>query len=169
MTERISTVEFNRRVACGELVVDAKGKWVESAKATKPKAQKYGNRITEVDGHKFDSALEAKHYRYLKQQQAAGVIASFKCQVRYPITDAVLNEDGSIYAKKIDYIADFAITHLDGHVEVVDVKGMVLDLYELKRSVMWFRHSIKITEVFKGGKTREQAKKSNRKQGAANG
>lgn len=148
--ERISTVEFNRRVAAGQLVQDAQGKWREAdAKTGKPKAtSKYGNKITEVDGRKFDSALEAQHYQLLKQQKEGGVIADFECQVRYPIADKVLNEDGSVYSHKIDYVADFAITHLDGRIELVDVKGMVLGLYKLKKALMWHRHQIKITEIF---------------------
>ena len=160
MSGRISASEFNRMVQSGELTQDAKGKWVKSSKG-KP-SQKYKNRRMEVDGISFDSVLEAQHYQFLKGQKLAGLIIDFECQVRFPITDEIKNDDGSLFAKKIDYIADFVVVHLDGSKEVIDTKGMILPLYELKRSIMYHRHGIKITEIFKGKKTRKQVKKSSK-------
>lgn len=145
MTDRMTAQEFNKRVESGEIQIKS-GKYAAIGSKTK---SKYRNKITELDGRKFDSAAEANYYKVLKQQKATGLIKDFECQKRYVIADAIYNDDGTLYARQIDYIADFVVAHLDGGIEVIDVKGMVLDLYKLKKSMMFHRYGIKITEIKK--------------------
>jgi len=91
---------------------------------------------TEIDGHVFDSKIEAKHYQELKLREKAGEIRNLRLQVRYPLHAAkeIDNVDNRTQIEKVGvYIADFVYeekqTYIDlgaetsGWVEVVtDVK-----------------------------------------------
>ena len=37
-------------------------------------------------------------------------------------------------------MADFVVTYSDGHVEVIDVKGVRTDVYKLKRKMLLFKY-----------------------------
>ena len=94
------------------------------------KQNKYGNKKTVVDGIKFDSKLEAEYYQLLKFKKAQGHIQDFKLQPRYTLQET-FKRDGKTY-RSITYIADFEVLHNDGSVQVVDVKGMMTDVFKIK-------------------------------------
>lgn len=107
------------------------------------KKSKYGNRRTEYNGRMFDSALEARHARELdllrRMKDPKERVTDVQYQVRYPMV---------IKGQKIcTYIADFVVTYADKRVEVVDAKGVLTDVYKLKKKLMKVLHSIDIIEV----------------------
>lgn len=101
-------------------------------KVKKPpiKQPKYNNRKVEIDGHKFDSKLEAEYYQLLKFKKAQGHIQDFKLQPRYTLQET-FKRDGKTY-RSITYIADFEVLHNDGSTQVIDVKGMMTDVFKIK-------------------------------------
>ena len=121
---------------------------------------KYGNRITYVDGIKFDSRKEAQYYIYLRELERKGQITDLRLQVKFEIIPAVY-EDAVIHLKTKDktvrklaqsathYIADFVFVQ-DGKEVVVDVKSEATrrkDAYVLKKKMMRAYLGIKIEEV----------------------
>lgn len=123
---------------------------------------KYNNRKTVIDGITFDSAAEADYYCQLKLLMAGGVVKDFTRQTVIEILPPTLCEkvrDGKrlVYrpGKKnkeshVKYIADFVVEYADGHTEVVDVKGVKTDVYNLKRKMLlakWARENKNYTFV----------------------
>ncbi len=91
---------------------------------------KYGNKKTIRDGHQFDSLAEAKYYEQLKWLMQAKQIKSFKLQPRYLLQEGFKKNGKTI--RKIEYVADFEVKHLDGSIEVIDVKGVETEAFKLK-------------------------------------
>ena len=96
-------------------------------------ATKYGSRKTQVDGHTFDSKAEAQYYEQLKWLLENKQIRSFRLQPRYTLLES-FKKNGKTF-RKTEYIADFEITHLDGSIEVVDVKGYETPVFSIKRKL----------------------------------
>lgn len=94
------------------------------------KQPKYNNRKVEIDGHKFDSKLEAQYYTFLKNKKEQGKIKDFSLQPRYTLQET-FKRDGKTY-RSITYIADFEVLHNDGSAQVIDVKGMMTDVFKIK-------------------------------------
>ncbi|WP_199425776.1 DUF1064 domain-containing protein [Thermaerobacillus caldiproteolyticus] len=95
---------------------------------------KYKSKKVEVDGIKFDSKLESQYYKLLQEKVQNGEIARFTLQPRYLLQDA-FKKNGKQY-RKVEYVADFEVIHLDGTIEVVDVKGYETKDFAIKRK--WF-------------------------------
>ncbi|OHX41690.1 DUF1064 domain-containing protein [Cytobacillus oceanisediminis] len=95
---------------------------------------KYGNKKTMCDGYQFDSQAEAKYYEQLKWLKHAKQIKSFKWQPRYLLQEGFKKNGRTI--RKVEYVADFEVKHLDGSIEVIDVKGVETEVFNLKRK--WF-------------------------------
>jgi hypothetical protein len=94
---------------------------------------KYSNRKTIVDSIQFDSVAESKYYLQLKWLKQAKQIKDFKLQPRFLLQES-FKKNGKSF-RKIEYIADFQIHHLDGSVEVVDVKGVETAEFKIKRKL----------------------------------
>lgn len=94
---------------------------------------KYGSKKTEIDGIKFDSKAEAKYYEQLKWLLEHKKIKSFRLQPRYTLLES-FRKNGKTF-RKIEYIADFEVKHLDNSIEVVDVKGYETPVFALKRKL----------------------------------
>ena len=94
---------------------------------------KYNARKVEVDGIKFDSLLESKYYSYLLEQQKEGFVSHFKVQPRYLLQESF--KKNGVNFRKIEYVADFEVTKSDDTVEVIDVKGMILPAFQIKRKL----------------------------------
>ncbi|MEJ9210103.1 DUF1064 domain-containing protein [Bacillus smithii] len=132
-------------------------------------ATKYKSKKVEIDGHVFDSKIEARYYEQLKWLQANKQILFFRLQPRYLLQEA-FTKDGKTY-RKIEYIADFEVHHLDGSIEVIDVKGYETETFKIKRKLFEkkYPHKLSIVTYVKkyGGwitldelkKRRKQAKK----------
>lgn len=96
-------------------------------------SNKYGARKTVVDGVTFDSKAEAKYYEHLKWLKQAKQIKDFSLQPRFELQEAFKKNDKTF--RKIEYIADFEITKLDGSKEIIDIKGMETKEFAIKRKL----------------------------------
>ncbi|MCK6203944.1 DUF1064 domain-containing protein [Bacillus infantis] len=94
---------------------------------------KYNNRNTVVDGIKFDSVNESKYYLLLQEKVERGEIAGFSLQPKFLLQDK-FEKDGRKF-RKIEYVADFEVVHLDGSLEIVDVKGVETEAFKIKRKL----------------------------------
>lgn len=114
--------------------------WTSSGKGIEVRS-KYGNKETEIDGIKFDSAKEAKRYVELRYLLKAGEIKYLERQVEFE-----LQVNGE---KVASYYADF-VYERDGKMIVEDVKSRFtkgLPVYRLKKKLMLQCHNIEIQEV----------------------
>lgn len=110
---------------------------------------KYGAKKVVIDGVKFDSQAEAKHYLYtLKPKLEAGEISNlefhprFRCEIRG--------------IKICDYLGDFRYTvpansdqpENSSTTVIEDVKGTKTDVYRIKKKLVEALYpEIKITEI----------------------
>ena len=99
---------------------------------------KYGNKTTEVGGHKFDSRKEARFFLQLQQDPT---VKSIQTQVVFELIPKQKGE------RACSYKADFVVEYHDGRTVVYDVKGMKTDVYRIKRKLMLWVHGIQIKEV----------------------
>lgn len=115
---------------------------------------KFNNKITEIDGIKFDSKMEAEYYLELKLRKRANDIKDFSRQIKFDL------ESNNI--KVGTYIIDFKIIHNDDTAEYVEVKGKVEDLWVLKwnllSSLLDNRNGVVLSIACKG-KTKEELEK----------
>lgn len=114
--------------------------------ATNPRQDhrsKYGNIKTEYNGTVFMSKKEAEYAMFLdsarKAQNASQRVVSYEMQVPYQIT---MND-----IKICRYLADFKVFYADGHIEIIDVKGVRTNIYSLKKKLVKAQYGIKIKEV----------------------
>lgn len=108
--------------------------------AEKGRKHKYGAIPAEEDGHKFPSQAEWRRYKELKLLKKGGVIRDLELQPRYP-----LRVNGILVTT---YVADFRYWDNEKEEQVVeDVKGVVTDVYRLKKKLMCAVHGIDVVEV----------------------
>jgi hypothetical protein len=101
---------------------------------------KYNARRTDLDGHTFASAAEARRYQELKLMEVAGEIIDLTLQPKYKIE---LNGQHICY-----YIADFRYQPVRGDSIIIeDVKGFKTPVYRLKKKLMLAVYGIMIQEV----------------------
>jgi hypothetical protein len=105
---------------------------------------KYNARGSHEDGRWFASASELYRYRQLKEMEARGLIQGLKCQPVFPVVIQ------NVHITR--YHADFQYEVLDDLGRIVgerveDVKGMVTDVYALKKRLVEVLHRLKITEI----------------------
>lgn len=105
---------------------------------------KYRAKRTTVDGITFDSRREADRYLVLKSMEEGGAIEDLRRQVRYELVPA-FDVDGRHY-RPVFYVADFVYRE-NGHEVVEDVKGMMTDVYKLKRKLFARRYGMSIRET----------------------
>lgn len=116
----------------------------------KKKANKYGNRKTDVDDIKFDSKAEADYYASLLLMKRAGEIKDFTLQPEFTLQEAFTSKGGR-KVSKMKYVADFLVYYPNGNVEVVDVKGFENQLYINKRKMLLKQNTdISFVEIIKG-------------------
>lgn len=108
-------------------------------------ATKYNSKKVEIDGYTFDSQIEARYYQRLKWLQEHKEILFFRLQPRYLLQEA-FKKNGRTY-RKIEYIADFEIHHLDGSIEVVDVKGMETEAFKIKKKLFEKKYPHKLSLI----------------------
>jgi hypothetical protein len=108
---------------------------------------KYKAIKTIVDGHKFDSKLEAKRYSELKLWERAGEINSLVLQPRFELQPAF--DKNGVHYRKIEYVADFSYYDKRHKRFVIeDSKGYKTDVYSLKKKLFEFNFpDYTITEV----------------------
>ena len=91
------------------------------------------------DGIVFDSRLEMRYYSDVVLPGVEnGEIKRFELQKKYELQPSFIYRGKSILP--ITYVADFYIEYSDGHIEVIDTKGMPDNVAKLKRKLFWFRY-----------------------------
>jgi len=104
------------------------------------KPPKYRNKITYVDGIRFDSKREADYYGKMKIMQRIGDFHVFAMQIAFPL---VVNK-----VKICTYVADFVTYRADGTIiDLIDAKGFKTPEYRLKAKLMKACYGIEIKEV----------------------
>lgn len=109
---------------------------------------KYGNRVTYVDGVRFDSKREAERYTVLLVRQNVGEISHLKLQPEFTILEAYIKPNGEkVRAQR--YRADFSYVLPDGSLVVEDVKseGTRTRVFENKRKLVEDKYGIEIRLV----------------------
>lgn len=100
---------------------------------------KYNSQKCEYDGIIFDSKMEMEYYRdYVIPRIESGEIVKCDRQVRYELQPS-FNYNGK-RERAIEYVSDFDLTYSDGSFVVVDVKGMVKPMDNLKRKMFEYRY-----------------------------
>lgn len=104
---------------------------------------KYGNLKTEYNGTIFHSKKEADFAKELdwrkREKRPEKRVERYEMQVPFQIT-----MNGVKIAR---YLADFKVFYVDGHVEIIDVKGVRTNIYTLKKKLVEAQYGIKIIEV----------------------
>jgi len=105
---------------------------------------KYNAKGEHIDGHWFASQAEAERYHQLLRLTEAGRIERVELQPSFP-----LHVNGRLIAT---YRADFRYLVLDETgrsmtVVVEDVKGMVTDVYVMKKKLVEAIYAIEINEI----------------------
>lgn len=95
---------------------------------------KYNAKKIKIDGHTFDSKREAQRYCELKLFLRAGEIKNLVLQPRFLLQDEFFDKNG-VKHKKIEYVADFLYIDKDGKAIVEDVKGVLTDVYKIKKKM----------------------------------
>lgn len=90
---------------------------------------------TQLDGYSFASKLEAAVYGLLKLRMYAGEIATIQVQDHVRVCGPQGHED---CPRKIDYVADFKCTRVDGTTFHAEAKGYPSDVWALKKAL--YRH-----------------------------
>lgn len=99
---------------------------------------KFKNKKTEIDGIKFDSEMESHYYLYLKELKEEGVVVDFELQPIFILQEGFIKDGKKI--RPITYKADFKVTYIDGHIEVIDVKGKMTEEFKLKRKMLLYKY-----------------------------
>lgn len=111
---------------------------------SRQKKTKYRNQIMVVDGDKFDSKAEYRHWCHLVLRQRAGEITKLQRQVPFDLVPGAVY--GGTKHRAIVYVAD--MTYMEnGKFVVVDVKGVRTEAYRIKRHLMAAVHGIDIKEI----------------------
>lgn len=117
--------------------------WLGQAK---PRASaKYKNIADEVDGQKFDSRAEARRWKELTMLARSNAISDLKRQVRFALIPKQEKPSGGV-ERAVTYVADFTYKRT-GRLVVEDVKGVVTDVWVIKRKLMLQVHGIEVFEV----------------------
>lgn len=95
---------------------------------------KYNAKKIKIDGHTFDSKREAERYCELKLFVRAGEIRNLELQPRFLLQDKFKDKQGNTH-RKIEYVADFTYVDKDDKKIVEDVKGVLTDVYKLKKKL----------------------------------
>jgi len=86
-----------------------------------------------IDGHRFASTLEARHYQTLKIANEKGWITGLELQPRFVLQEKLKLPSGKAQ-RAIVYVGDFRFTQ-DGRDTVVDSKGQLLPMFLLKQKL----------------------------------
>lgn len=94
--------------------------------------RKYGNKITHVDGIRFDSKREATYYQQLKLRQQAGEVWFWLRQVPMHLPGGT------------KYVLDFLVFLKNGECQFVDVKGRETKEFRIKKREIEHQYPIKL-------------------------
>mgnify|MGYP005606172861 FL=1 len=117
-------------------------------------ANKYGSKKVEIDGHIFDSRLEGRYYEHLLYLMNDGVVESFEMKKSYTLLDKFPHPKTGKTVRAIKYTPDFEVIYADGHVEVVDTKGMKTRDFIMRCKMFMFRYQIPLVIIAWDRKTK---------------
>ena len=101
------------------------------------KYNKYRNKVTYINGIKFDSKKEASRYTVLMSLEKAGKISDLRLQVPFDLIDTMKHNGKTL--RKIVYKADF--TYTMNEVEIVeDSKGFSTDVFKIKMRLFLLKY-----------------------------
>ena len=107
---------------------------------------KYKSQKITIDGITFDSKDGALYYTYLKEQKAKEKILNFELQPKYTLLPR-FKKNGKTF-RAVTYTPDFLIYHLDGTMELIDVKGFSTQQGELRRKLFDYTYKdLKLTWI----------------------
>jgi hypothetical protein len=112
------------------------------------RGNKHNNRITWLDGHKFQSLMERQRYVQLCLLSDSGAIRDLKVHPEFEIIPAYPRpgeptRSGERQIPITIYEADFAYVETDtGYLIIEDVKGQVLPVFQLKRKLFELQYVI---------------------------
>ena len=115
---------------------------------------KYGAKKVEIDGHIFDSRLEGRYYEHLLYLMNDGVVESFEMKKSYTLLDKFPHPKTGKAVRAIKYTPDFEVIYADGHVEVVDTKGMKTRDFIMRCKMFMFRYQIPLVIIAWDRKTK---------------
>lgn len=115
---------------------------------------KYGAKKVEIDGHVFDSRLEGRYYEHLLYLMNDGVVESFEMKKSYTLLDKFPHPKTGKTVRAIKYTPDFEVIYADGHVEVVDTKGMKTRDFIMRCKMFMFRYQIPLVIIAWDRKTK---------------
>jgi len=127
--------ESMRRLVQKQLPAAPAQRAVDAGGSRGDRARKYGNEITVVDGIRFDSKREARHYERLKLRKAAGEVTYFLRQVPIHLPGGT------------KLVVDFVEFHTDGSVHYVDAKGRETKEFRIKRREVQHHYPFRIELV----------------------
>jgi hypothetical protein len=96
--------------------------------------RKYHNKKIEIDGIIFDSLLEGGYYQFLKKEKLDGKIKDFSLQPSFLLINGYMKYGKKI--RKMEYIADFKVIHNDNTEEILDTKGVLTDVFKIKKKLL---------------------------------
>lgn len=89
------------------------------------------------NGIVFDSVLEMRYYRdIILPEVESGNVKKYELQKKYVLIDGFQRNGKRVLP--ITYVADFYVEYADGHIQVVDIKGMPDTTAKLKRKLFWY-------------------------------
>lgn len=89
------------------------------------------------NGIVFDSVLEMRYYRdIILPGVESGNVKNYELQKKYVLIDGFQRNGKRVLP--ITYVADFYVEYADGHIQVVDIKGMPDTTAKLKRKLFWY-------------------------------
>jgi len=107
---------------------------------------KYNSKKVELDGITFDSKQEKMYYEYLKVRLENKEIISFELQPAYELIPKFTKFDKKYRA--CTYTPDYKITHIDGSIELIDVKGFSTQQGDLRKKLFDYNFpNLKLTWV----------------------
>lgn len=99
---------------------------------------KYNNKKVVYAGITFDSKAERDYYLYLLDLKQRGIVTDIQLQPSFLLQEK-FRKNGKLY-RDITYKADFEVTYADGHVEIIDVKGMVTKDFAIKQKLFEYKY-----------------------------
>ena len=116
----------------------------QSRLLNKTRRGKYNANGQRIDGHWFASQSEAKRYEQLKRLVEAGKIENLELQPSYPVIH--LGHPITTYRADFRYLIMDEIGRVQSLV-VEDVKGMITDVYHIKKKLVEAQYQLKINEI----------------------